>query len=513
MDNKSNRKHGAAISMANMVVSLLIGVLYTPFALRFLGKSEYGIFTLSNSLIAYLAMLDLGFGNTLVRYNARARAEGKDEKNINGMFLIFYSVISFIALIVGIFMLFNVERFFSTSFTDAEVKTLKTVFAIMLATTVISFPTSVFSSLIRAHEKFIFANTLNLLRNVLYHVVALSFMYFGYKSVALAWISFATSVVVILINIYYAFSKLHIRFGFEKFEKKFYSEIFSYSFFILINIIVDQLYANTDNIILGKVCGSAAVAIYGVGMLFQTYFAQFSVSISGVFLPHISQIVTKDDGMEETSNIFVKIGHSQFVMLSFILTGFIVFGKEFISLWAGKGYDAAYYIALLVLVPTIIPLSQNIGISILQALNKHKTRSMMYFCIAIINVLLSIPLAKIYGGIGAAMGTAIGNILGQIIFMNWYYYKKIGIDIPLYWKQVLLIGLKTIPVAGIFILVNYFLPAAGWNLFAIKVALSIFIVAPYYYFVIMNFYEKSLINSMFKKLKYKGCGANAEKIV
>ena len=61
----------------------------------------------------------------------------------------------------------------------------------------------------------------------------------------------------------------------------------------------------------------------------------------------------------------------------------------------------------------------------------------MYIIIALINVAASIPLAMHYGGIGAAIGTAGANILGQVITMNIFYWKKIGLNIPQYWKNLL----------------------------------------------------------------------------
>ena len=77
------------LDMINMIVSIAIGVVYTPLVLRFLGQSEYGVYTIATSVLSYLAMLDLGFGNALIRYSSRFRAEGKDDKDINGLFLIF----------------------------------------------------------------------------------------------------------------------------------------------------------------------------------------------------------------------------------------------------------------------------------------------------------------------------------------------------------------------------------------------------------------------------------------
>lgn len=499
MNNSKNRKIGATLSMVNMVASLVIGLFYTPFLLRYLGKNEFGVYSLANSLISYLAILDLGFGNTLIRYVSRARASGDDESNIYGMFLVFYTIISIIALIIGMVLYINIDSFFATSFTAGEISTLRILFLILLANTVIAFPASVFSSIIRSHEKFVFINTINLASNIFRHLANMAFLYMGYKSISIVVIALLMTVVLFIFNLYYCFNKLKIKIGFKRFEMVFYKEVFLFSFFVLINIIVDQLYANTDNIILGKICGSAAVAVYGIGVTFQTYFLQFSTAISGVFLPHISRLSALNSNVKEMSNIFIRVGRIQFFILCFILFGFISFGRDFISLWAGLGFESSYYIALIIMIPAIIPLSQNIGISVLQAMNKHSIRSIMYLFIAIINVLISIPLAAMYGGVGAATGTAIGNILGQILFMNWFYYKKIGLNIPGYWKNISMIFIKMLPVLGLFVLVNTLVPNVSWTALIIKIGLCSIVAIIYCYIVVLNRSEKDLITEDFKK--------------
>lgn len=497
-NNSLNRKVGASLSMLNMVASITLGMVYTPFVLRFLGQNEYGIFTLANSLISYLAILDLGFGNALVRFTARARAQGKEEKNIYGMFLQFYGLIAVVALVIGLYLYRHLDSFFTTSFADSELVILRQVYIVLLLNTVISFPASVFSAVIRSREKFIFANGLNLIQNISRHVLNLVVLYFGFHSVALAMLSLIFTIVITLLNVIFCFRKLKISIGFSRFSGNFYREVFVYSFLILLNVIVDQLYASTDNVILGKVCGSAAVAVYGIGVIFESYFVQFSTSISGVFLPHISKLVVQPGGNKEISRIFIKVGRIQFLALSLLLIGYIVLGKEFIRLWAGEGYQDAYYIALIILIPQLIPLSQNLGISVLQANNKHGTRSVMYLLIAVLNVGLSIPLAMRYAGIGAAIGTAIGMVLGQILFMNWYYWKRVGLDIPTYWKNILGILVKSIPVLGVFYLADWLIPLRDWAGLIVKGLAALAIAAPYYYFVLIEQEERDLVRGVLK---------------
>ncbi|MFD1910468.1 hypothetical protein ACFSQ7_50625 [Paenibacillus rhizoplanae] len=57
-----------------------------------LGKSEYGLFALVNSIIAYIVLLDLGFGSAVIRFNAKYISENDSagQRNINGMFLLLF---------------------------------------------------------------------------------------------------------------------------------------------------------------------------------------------------------------------------------------------------------------------------------------------------------------------------------------------------------------------------------------------------------------------------------------
>ena len=159
-----------------------------------------------------------------------------------------------------------------------------------------------------------------------------------------------------------------------------------------------------------------------------------STVISGLFLPKVTKILEEKNSNEEVSSLFIKVSRIQIYIMMLIFFGFVIFGKNFIKLWVGANYLDAYHIILIIIGPSIVPLTQNIGISIIQAKNMHQFRAVVYILIAVINVAISIPLAKLYGGIGTAIGTAIANICGQIITMNIFYYKVIKLDIPKYWN-------------------------------------------------------------------------------
>lgn len=73
----SQLKAGAFLNYVVILLNLAVGLLYTPYMLRMMGQSEYGLYSLVASVISYLTVLDLGMGNATIRYTAKFRAEGK----------------------------------------------------------------------------------------------------------------------------------------------------------------------------------------------------------------------------------------------------------------------------------------------------------------------------------------------------------------------------------------------------------------------------------------------------
>lgn len=126
----------------------------------------------------------------------------------------------------------------------------------------------------------------------------------------------------------------------------------------------------------------------------------------------------------------------QCYIVSLIASGFIAFGQDFINLWVGSGYSEAYWVAISVTIPVCIPLVQNVALNIIIAQNKLKFRTIVFAGIAIANVIGTVLCVNAFGIVGASVVTGCTYVLGQGLIMNWYYWKKIKLDIPKFWKNV-----------------------------------------------------------------------------
>ena len=112
------------------------------------------------------------------------------------------------------------------------------------------------------------------------------------------------------------------------------------------------------------------------------------------------------------------------MIIMLILSGFIVFGKEFLLIWVGKGYTEAYYVAIVVMIPFSVDLAQNLALAILQVKKQYGFRAKIYLLSALINVITTVILASYFGIIGAAISTGLSMFITSGLIMNWYYLKK-----------------------------------------------------------------------------------------
>lgn len=435
---ESERRLGVVISYLGQIVQIATGLIYTPIMLRLLGQSEYGLYQLVYSVVSYLGLLSLGFGSSYMRFYAREKAKNNDEgiRKLNGMFLLIFLAISGICIICGIVMVSNIKSIFAQGLNEKEYDTAKILMLIMIVNLALTFPNSVFNCIITSQEKFLFQKTVILLQYLLNPFLTLPLLLQGYGSVSMVAVTTALTFGVLVTNIYYCLVKIHAKFTFRGLQIGLLNEMWVFTFFIFLNQIVDQINWSVDKYLLGRIVGTTAVAIYGVGGQINNLYLQLSTSVSNVFVPKVNRIVAETGDNKELTVLFTRVGRIQFIIMASVLTGFVFFGKEFIKLWAGIGYSESYYIALLLIVPVTVPLIQNLGIEIQRAKNKHKARSIVYFFISIANIFISIPLIHNWGPIGAAVGTNISLLFGNIIFMNWYYNNRLGINIRYYWKHI-----------------------------------------------------------------------------
>jgi len=241
-------KIGVVLSYITMFIHNIISILYTPIMLRLLGKSEYGLYQLVFSVVSYLGLLSFGFGSAYVRFYSRYKVKNDEDgiARLNGMFITIFLIIALISIVSGSILVFNIETIFKQGLTGSEIDTARILMILMVFNLAVTFPSSVFDSYVTAHECYFFQRVIGLLQTVLNPFLTLPLLLMGYKSISLVTITTVLTLGKFIMNIYYCRKKINMKFKFKNIQFSLLKEIWVFSFFIFLNMIVDQINWSVD---------------------------------------------------------------------------------------------------------------------------------------------------------------------------------------------------------------------------------------------------------------------------
>lgn len=491
----SQLKKGAILSYITIFLTNIVGLVVTPFIIRSLGDSEYGLYTLIGAFVAQIAILNLGLNNTTIRFVAKYRAEAKkkDEENFLAVVMLIYIVISVLILLIGSLIYLNISSIFGKSLTISEIERAKPMLVLLIFNLAITLPGGTFEALCNAYERFVFPRLLNIIKYILRSLLIVVVLAQYQFAITIIWIDTILGLLVMGITIFYVFNVLKVKFKLHKFDSGLIREIFSYSIWVFIFAIAYRLQWYSGQSILGMTTDTVTVAIFGVGIMLGGYYGAFAGAINTVLLPKATKMSISNDDPKLYTQEMIKIGRINVLILYMILGGFILFGISFIKLWVGEAYQEAWLIIILIMLSMTLPLVQAFGDSILEAKKKNRFKSILSFITLTISVAFGFFLSKKYGMYGMITPLVIATFINSII-TTWYYKKIFGLNIYQFFKEVFVkptLLLSILLVIGSFILQNFQLDS--WLLLSYGVVLFVLIYLALSYFFVLDKSTKAII--------------------
>jgi O-antigen/teichoic acid export membrane protein len=256
--------------------------------------------------------------------------------------------------------------------------------------------------------------------------------------------------------------------------------------------------------ILGITAGAVAISVFSIGRTIEGYVFTFANALNSLFLPKVSNMVAANVSRDEITHLMIRVGRIQLIIVGAVITIFISMGQEFIVLWLGENFRESYWVTVFLIIPSIVTLTQDIGITLLVVENELKYRTYFYILAAVISVVLSFILSRIYGAIGAAIGIFTATIVGHIIGMNWVFKIKMNLNMGKFYQQC---HLRAMPIFLIVfvsgILLQHIWTTNSMVLYALKVCVIGAEYLSLMWFFYMNSEEKKLIlntiHRVFKK--------------
>lgn len=503
--SKSELRIGVILNYINMGIGNLIPILYTPIMLAILGQQEYGLYKLSSSVTSYLGLMSLGLGSAVTRYLIKSRTqEGEEaESRMLGMFLVIFRIIAVMSLVFGIVLTLCLGYWYGNSLTPEELRKMQILVFIMVVNMGLSFSMAPYMSIVTAREKYIFYQCMNIVLTCIGPLLNLVALFLGYASIGMATATLALAIVVRVIYYYYIRCRLGIFPKYSQLPFTYLREILFFSFWIFVGSIVEQLYNATDTLMIGAIprLATTGVAVYSVGCILNSIILSLTTGLSATLVPRTNKMVFEGASNKQLTDFSILVGRLQGYIVSLLIIGFILFGRPFIHFYVGDSYQDAYWVALFIIIPNIIPLAQSVCLSIVVAKNQHKFRSLTYLGIALLNVIGTWIALQHWGIKGAALVTGLALIVGNGIIMNWFYWKRTGLEIFRFWKQV---G-KVFTAPFILGCITYFIVQQIdlLNIWVFLLCCILFASVTFYaqWQFTMNEYERQLVAIPIKKLK------------
>jgi len=417
----------AMSNWAGFAVNTIIGILLTPFVIDRLGKSGYGIWTLVASIIGYYGLLDLGVSSSIRRYAARYVAQ-KDYRSLNETIstaLVMFLFAGAIAIGLSIVLAGPLATFFELSPQRAD--GFRVVMITLGFAAGISMIGRLFRAIIAAHEFFVARNCI---------IIATTLIRAGFVVWALSsgMDLFGIAVGYLLSDIvafcaYLVLTKwltTHVRIRFSLVSLQKFRVLLVFGLTTTIIVVSDIVRFNIDSLVIGKMIGMEAVAVYAVAALVIRYFGTCIRTSIGVLGPRFAGL----HGVNATSQFRALLVKSLWIssLLACSLGAVILAtGGRFIHLWVGPEFEGAVLVLMMLILGSTVGLAQAPAVNALYAMNKHKYFAVLTVAEAICNLVLSILLAPRYGILGVAIGTMAPNLTIKLVVQPLYMARITGI--------------------------------------------------------------------------------------
>lgn len=498
MSSSKQLKLGVIISYLSIGINILSGLIYTPWMIHSIGKENFGLYTLSLSVIS-LFVFDFGLSTAVIRFISKYVSEGNQEKankcyGLVYRLYLFLDVLLFLILLVVFFFIPQIYR----ELTIEEISKFKIVYVITSIYSILSFPFITINGVLVAHEKIIQLKLCEVAHKLLV-VGAMSIcLLLGFGLYALVCVNAVSGLIVVVLKLTCIKKYTKQRVEWNYFNKLEFKEIISYSSWVTIISLAQRCIFNIAPSILGALSGSSSIAILGIAITLEGYTYTFANAMNGVFLPKVSRIVYQGNG--DVLPLMVKVARLQIIVIGFIVVGFICFGKEFIDLWVGNSFNESYVCAILLIIPSLIQLPQEIGLQTIHATNMVKPLAKVFIYMAFTSVILSFAMASDFGAKGIGVSVFVAYLL-RTVGMDFILHKKMGINIFRFFKESfvsMMIPLCLSLVVGM--LISHFKMFSGWIDFFLRGCCFSVSYCFIIYFIAMNNSERNIFINPIKKL-------------
>lgn len=486
---------------ATLVTTIVLAFFVSPILVNQLGAEMYGTWVLIVSLTGFFTVLDFGINSAVVRYVSKYYEEG-DQRSLSQ---IVASALCLFTLVALVFLLFALVFFsdFIALFNLSELSKdiVKTAFVIIVIDLAINLIFGVFQATLCGLHQFLKVNAISITINIVKNAVIVYLLYQGHSILTLAIIQLCATLATYSAQVFVVVKQQRVQLSYAHVNRKSIGLICNYSVYSFLIAIAAKLLFYSDSVVISSVLEVSKVTFYAIPVMLCQYLEKLVWAIIAVLVP----IISGNDSEEGQGKNKQMYGVATRYVLILCCPVFVVLfssGESFLSLWMGNNFgDKTEGVFMVLLFGYIFYLAQLPSHGILKGLSKHNFLAYMMLTEAVVNLVLSITLAKYYGIWGVAVGTVIPLFISNLIVLPWWTCRLLNISYFGYLYQNILKPLSI----GVLVLISYQLVSLEVSGF---IALIVNATATLLASVLLStvIMERHHLDLIIKRFRKKTCG-------
>ena len=438
---------GTLLTYASIAVSSVGGIFLTPIIIQYLGVSEYGLYQLLGSIIFYFGLFDFGLNTTTVRYLSlyKSQKNAQGEALYLGSVICLYSIIGIIILLVGYIGEFYFDTLFASSLTNTELEEGLIIYRLSYVTIGLTMPGRVFEGICRANERFVFIQMIAIIRYIIRATLILIFLLYIDKAITIVSIDIALTLLFYIVSWWYCKTTIRNTFDFNSLQLSYALKILSFSFWVFIACFVTAMQWSFSQIVLGSETNTEEVAILSVVIMLGSYYGVFASAINNVVVPKTMQIASSNASAQEMTDMLVATARASLPIMFLVLSGFFLFGRQFIDLWLGTAFESVWPMVILIMCLSTINLSYATANSILEAQRKIRLKT----CISLVTTLaggVSCMILVPHYGIRGVFFPTFAAVATNLILITLCYIYFFGFQVVRFFRKAWLKHLFVVTV-------------------------------------------------------------------
>lgn len=419
--------------MKHSVQNILFGVLeqIVTIVLTFATRTVFikvlddhllGVNGLFSNILSLLSLAELGFGTAIIygMYKPIAKNDTKKIAALMNYYRKVYNVLAVIIILIGLAFVPFLKNIVNS---DIPINHLLIYYLIFLSDAVCSYILANRTAIIEANQNYYIIKRYNtcfiILKNILQIIVLITLKNFIVYLLIQVFITFLTNVYGAMIakkKYPYAFEKVEL----EKEEKK--SLIENVKSMVIYKI-GGVLMNHTDEILISVLEGTINVGYYSNYNMIVYSITRFTGILFNSIKASVGNLNVSDN-KEKKINIFNRLSFLVDWVYGFVAVALFVLLNEFITLWIGETYIFSTLTVFAIVLKFYIKGLINTVSIYRDTTGLFRQTKYVYLVAAILNIVCSIILGKLYGVFGILIATSIAMLLTNFWFEPYMLFKQ-----------------------------------------------------------------------------------------